>query len=107
PVRQQKPEVSMTPSRSIRWVASRIASAALCGVLLAGVLAGAAQSASAGARRTENPSVAAPAVPMLDWRPCDNGFLCATATVPLDYARPFGATIELAVIKHPATDPAH
>jgi pimeloyl-ACP methyl ester carboxylesterase len=34
-------------------------------------------------------------------------FLCANATVPLDYAHPTGATIHLAVIKHPATDPAH
>src|SRR5690349_17011159 len=50
---------------------------------------------------------AAPAVPALDWQPCDGGFFCATATVPLDYADPTGATIHLAVIKHPATDPAH
>src|SRR5690349_20794944 len=50
---------------------------------------------------------AAPAVPALDWQPCDGGFFCATATVPLDYAHPTGATIHLAVIKHPATDPAH
>ena len=48
----------------------------------------------------------APAVPALDWQPCDGGFFCATATVPLDYAHPDGATIHLAVIKHPATDPA-
>jgi pimeloyl-ACP methyl ester carboxylesterase len=52
-------------------------------------------------------AVPAPAVPTLDWQPCDSGFFCATATVPLDYAHPTGATIRLAVIKHPATDPAH
>lgn len=51
--------------------------------------------------------VTAPAVPVLDWQPCDNGFFCATAIVPLDYAHPTGDTIHLAVIKHPAGDPAH
>jgi pimeloyl-ACP methyl ester carboxylesterase len=49
----------------------------------------------------------APAVPNLNWQPCDDSFSCATATVPLDYAHPAGATIHLAMIKHPATDPAH
>jgi pimeloyl-ACP methyl ester carboxylesterase len=52
-------------------------------------------------------AVAAPAVPKLAWQPCDDGFFCATATVPLDYTHPTGATIQLAVIKHPATDSAH
>src|SRR5262245_1744391 len=47
------------------------------------------------------------ATPELNWQPCDGEFLCAMATVPLDYAHPTGATIQLAVIEHPATDPAH
>jgi pimeloyl-ACP methyl ester carboxylesterase len=51
--------------------------------------------------------MAAPTVPNLNWQPCDGAFFCATATVPLDYANPVGATIQIAVIKHPATDPAH
>ncbi|MET9390746.1 alpha/beta hydrolase [Streptomyces sp. NPDC006624] len=47
------------------------------------------------------------AVPALDWGPCPDapGFSCATAAVPLDHRRPGGRTIELAVIKRPATDP--
>jgi pimeloyl-ACP methyl ester carboxylesterase len=47
--------------------------------------------------------------PTLNWQPCASatGFYCADATVPLDYADPFGATIQIAVIKHPATDPTH
>ena len=49
----------------------------------------------------------APPVPVLDWQPCTSGFFCATATVPLDYADPSGATITIAMIKHPATDAAH
>ena len=48
-----------------------------------------------------------PAVPVLHWRPCDGGFQCATARVPLDYRQPRGATIRLAVLRHRATEPAH
>ncbi|MGH3171140.1 MAG: alpha/beta hydrolase [Trebonia sp.] len=48
-----------------------------------------------------------PAVPVLDWQPCDNGFECATAEVPLDYHNPHGPMISIAVIRHLATDPAH
>ncbi|MFF7359089.1 hypothetical protein ACFZA1_41860 [Streptomyces filipinensis] len=50
------------------------------------------------------PSVPAP---QLHGRPCVKGgaFGCATAKVPLDYTKPGGRTIELAVIKRRATDP--
>jgi pimeloyl-ACP methyl ester carboxylesterase len=44
--------------------------------------------------------------PTLAWQACpapeQKGFLCATARVPLDHRQPSGASIELAVIKHPA-----
>jgi pimeloyl-ACP methyl ester carboxylesterase len=59
------------------------------------------------------PASAAAAAPVLvlDWQPCaapgQHGFDCATAQVPLDYGDPQGATLDLAVIRHPATDPAH
>ncbi|MHC5705833.1 alpha/beta hydrolase [Streptomyces tirandamycinicus] len=46
---------------------------------------------------------------VLDWRPCtgegQRGFECATARVPLDWARPRGRMIELAVIRATATEP--
>ncbi|MFE3224487.1 alpha/beta hydrolase [Nocardia sp. NPDC059228] len=48
---------------------------------------------------------AAPA-PALQWTDCDSGFSCATARVPLDYAHPEVRSIDLAVIKLPAADPA-
>ena len=48
---------------------------------------------------------AAPAAPRLDWQPCDPGFECATARVPLDYDHPNGRKIELALIRAPAADP--
>ena len=30
--------------------------------------------------------MAGPTMPVLDWQPCDGGFQCATAKVPLNYA---------------------
>ncbi|WP_055692249.1 alpha/beta hydrolase [Streptomyces prasinus] len=46
-------------------------------------------------------------VPRLEWNPCVRGgeFDCATAKVPLDHDDPDGRTIELAVVRHEATDP--
>ncbi|MEV8328086.1 alpha/beta hydrolase [Kitasatospora sp. NPDC056731] len=46
-------------------------------------------------------------MPRLDWRSCVPDFDCARATVPMDYRDPAGRTVEPAVIRHPATDPAH
>lgn len=46
-------------------------------------------------------------VAQLDWKDCDDGLQCATAQVPRDYSRPQGATIELALIRRPATDREH
>ena len=46
-------------------------------------------------------------VPQLQWKDCDDGFQCATATVPLDHSRPRGRTIDLALVRFPATDREH
>jgi len=43
----------------------------------------------------------------LGWKDCGSGFQCATLTVPLDYARPRGQTIGIAVIRRRAGDPGH
>ena len=48
------------------------------------------------------------AVPKLAWTACGDeapGFECATAQVPLDYDRPRGAKISLALTRLPATGP--
>jgi pimeloyl-ACP methyl ester carboxylesterase len=47
-------------------------------------------------------------VPPITWSPCANdpGYRCGTVRVPVDYRRPRGASIPLAVIEKPATDPA-
>jgi pimeloyl-ACP methyl ester carboxylesterase len=88
-------------------------------VLAAAVAAGLAASlltvpAAASAKAT--PAVAREAVaevrgvavPELAWRSCGQeapGFECVTARVPLDYHRPRGATITLALTRLPATSP--
>ncbi|WP_395729686.1 alpha/beta hydrolase [Nakamurella sp.] len=73
-----------------------------------------ASPASSAGAPSVRPSGAAPAVPVLDWTACPAavdgaastaGFDCATATVPMDYADPAAGRFDLAVIKHPATDP--
>ncbi|MFG1604070.1 alpha/beta fold hydrolase [Actinoplanes sp. NPDC049265] len=43
----------------------------------------------------------------LDWTPCFDIAECATATVPLDYDQPDGATTQLAVLRVKARDQAH
>jgi pimeloyl-ACP methyl ester carboxylesterase len=57
-----------------------------------------------------SPAAATPApaqVPQLHWADCGDGFQCATALVPLDYDKPRGAQISLALIRLPAGDPIH
>lgn len=48
--------------------------------------------------------------PRLDWVPCAEPWLrpfeCASAAVPLDYARPQCISLHLAVVRQPARDPA-
>nr|WP_260174001.1 alpha/beta hydrolase [Nocardioides albus] len=39
----------------------------------------------------------------LDWKGCNGAFECATLEVPLDYSDPTGRTIDVAVIKDPAS----
>jgi pimeloyl-ACP methyl ester carboxylesterase len=62
--------------------------------------------AAAGDRATSGGGAA---VPTLAWTACGDeapGFECATAQVPLDYDRPRGARITLALTRLPASDPA-
>ncbi|MGC8628024.1 MAG: alpha/beta fold hydrolase, partial [Acidimicrobiales bacterium] len=39
----------------------------------------------------------------LHWRPCSLAFLCASLTVPLNYANPHQGTLKLALVELPAT----
>lgn len=55
-------------------------------------------------------SAAAAPVPKLNWQRCappQQDFQCSSARVPRSYSHPHRSKIHLAVIRHPATDPAH
>jgi pimeloyl-ACP methyl ester carboxylesterase len=74
----------------------------------AGALSGVAAAApgpTSATQVTAAPKPARPAVPPLDWKPCDHGFYCATARVPLNYRHPRGTKISIAVISSRATGP--
>jgi len=43
----------------------------------------------------------------LEWEPCRDDYWCATLTVPLDYQRPGGFTLDLAVLAVPARETNH
>jgi len=53
---------------------------------------------------------AAAAPTKIAWSKCYSGlgpFQCGPVQVPLDYDQPNGATISLAIVRLPASDPAH
>jgi pimeloyl-ACP methyl ester carboxylesterase len=53
---------------------------------------------------TASTQLAVAKVPKLTWRACGGRYLCAGAKVPLDWSKPRGSTISLALIKLPATN---
>ncbi len=73
--------------------------------VLAVILVGTAALASAPTLADDNER-AGPVVPKLAWTDCGGGFQCANAEVPLDYDRPSARTIEVALVRRPAADPA-
>ncbi|GIJ48277.1 hydrolase [Virgisporangium aliadipatigenens] len=69
-----------------------------------------APAAAADPRTADERQVDGVAAPNIDWKACGDfapGFDCATVAVPLDYDRPEGPSISLALTRMPATDPAH
>ena len=55
------------------------------------------------------PAAPAASTPAISWTKCNvrmGPFQCATVRVPLDYDRPGGERIDLALVRLPATDPA-
>lgn len=52
------------------------------------------------------PAAEPPPVPALEWVACGNGFECADALVPRDYADPRGPSYRVAVTRRPASDGA-
>jgi len=41
----------------------------------------------------------------LNWSKCDGGYECARLRVPLDYAKPHGRTLSLAIVRHVTANP--
>jgi pimeloyl-ACP methyl ester carboxylesterase len=66
----------------------------------------AAVTAILGVALLSAPARAAAGPPSISWSECGDGFQCATVPVPLDYDRPQGAQITLALTRLPAADPA-
>jgi pimeloyl-ACP methyl ester carboxylesterase len=62
--------------------------------------------AQPGSSVAPSPSLTAYYSQTVSWKDCDDGFLCATVTVPIDYAKPTAGDLKLAVIRLPATDQA-
>src|SRR5438309_1144574 len=90
-------------SHAPRWAAvTRLADmtmSAAGGALVAAVSLG---SCGGGGRTRASAMVGQP----LRWHRCSGG-QCATLTVPLDYSRPGGKAIKLALFRIPARDPKH
>lgn len=108
--RQETVGVPVGGNLSVRLTRIRPLGRALTiAVLAVGLAASAVVPGQAGTeRRPTGPPGGVPgvAVPKLTWTDCEDGFQCAKAAVPLDYRQPRGATIELALVRKPATDPA-
>ena len=54
-------------------------------------------------------AAAAPTKPKVSWSPCFKAighYECGTVQVPLDYDEPSGASVGIALVRLPATDPA-
>ncbi|RFA08371.1 peptidase [Subtercola boreus] len=112
--------MTVLPRRSRRRLAGIVAVAASAALVLSGCTTWFAGSSSgtggdngfstggaaAGSSTPTGEQVDAALKPFYDqslaWSSCDNGFECATATVPIDWSDPSGDSIELALIKQPA-----
>ena len=60
------------------------------------------------ATTTSSTTTTAPGPPVapIVWSPCQQGLQCGSVTVPVDYAKSGGPTIQIAVAEHPAEDPS-
>jgi pimeloyl-ACP methyl ester carboxylesterase len=99
------PPIAPQPRPGRRWPLPALAAALLA--LVAGLLALASPASAAVTADRASVAHAAVRVPVLSWSDCGDGLQCTTASVPLDYDKPGGQQITLALARRPATDPAH
>lgn len=99
----------MGPLWTRRWL--RLLTAGLVATVLSSTVPAAAHSGGPTTGGSPPGGVAGVPVPHLAWEPCGEGAPegseCASARVPLDYRRPRGRTIDIALARLPALDPAH
>jgi pimeloyl-ACP methyl ester carboxylesterase len=86
---------------------ARASAAGLAVALLAGPLAIPAEAATAKTSAAEKRRVDRVATPELKWYTCYVWAQCATAKVPLDYDRPHGRQVEVALLRVKARDQKH
>ena len=55
---------------------------------------------------TTTTTIALPDPVPVEWESCGGGFDCATVAVPVDYLDPTGPTLDVAITRRPAGDPA-
>ncbi|NEA63360.1 alpha/beta hydrolase [Streptomyces sp. SID12488] len=87
-----------TPRRKPRY-SGRLAAVGVALTALMAAVTGTATQVAASSKPSEKPPV-----PSLAWTDCQGGFECANADVPLDYRKPHGKTITLAVVRKQAAD---
>ncbi|MGX6606449.1 alpha/beta fold hydrolase [Micromonosporaceae bacterium Da 78-11] len=88
-------------------ITSRLLAAGATALALSGALVAPAPAAAAGLDRTgtvERRRVDSVATPDLNWYACYSWAQCATAEVPLDYDRPHGKQVTLALLRVKAKD---
>src|SRR5215813_11850221 len=90
----------------MRARATLAVAAAVAALAVAGCTSGPAQPAG-GRSGTASDAPAVPSQPSaLHWRHCQSALLCSSIKVPLNYAKPGGRKISLALSEAPATAPA-
>jgi pimeloyl-ACP methyl ester carboxylesterase len=92
-------------------VSRRFLAGGISGLVLAGLAAAPATAAPAPTADTTSAAEAARVdrvpTPTLDWWGCYDWADCATVNLPLDYDKPDGRTVEIAVARFPARDQAN
>ena len=96
----------MTLSRRARFVAV-VALATAIALPLSGCVSWFLPPVASSTSVPTNEDVAADLKPfysqVLHWSSCGNGLQCSTAKAPMDWKNPATASIDLALVRHPAT----
>ncbi|MDF6043198.1 alpha/beta hydrolase [Streptomyces sp. JH14] len=93
----------MDTRRLLRTFATTLGTA---GLLISGCSSGSSSTSTSGSTRAVPAALKSYYAQHLNWRDCGvSGFQCATMKAPLDYAKPGGGDIKLAVSRKKATGP--